>query len=223
MFTKTEDGRVVFNDVSKITDRQLELMYNRVRYLTYDFHSKEELKAFFGEGHPLQEDISLAVLSVLGRRQFFRPYTDKRKEYYRQCALKAYRPTHEWRLAGYILSDGTMLNFSYDGYIRTEDHREVKSFVRKPRMIDDNSFNNCAMIEFINCGNIRVSSDGFEVSSRLTYDQKDTIRKYMPCDGYHYVDIMNFQGRAAKKFTYDEWNPERMFNDINQYFDSIAM
>lgn len=88
-------------------------------------------------------------------------------------ALKTFGTTEFHQHAGYILEDGRMLNFSYDGYIRTEDHRIVGQYFK-------NKQGSKAMYAFMNRGNIRVicskSHYGFEFIKKPTKAQLREIR-----------------------------------------------
>lgn len=83
-------------------------------------------------------------------------------------ARKYYGETDIFEFAGYLLPDGTMLNFSYEGYQRDEDHRNIGQFFRKA----DGWF---AIVAFLRRGNIRVScnSNGY----RFEYIQEPTEKQ----------------------------------------------
>lgn len=64
-------------------------------------------------------------------------------------ARNTFGETNVFQFAGYLMSDGTMLNFSYGGYQRDEDHRAIGQFF-------SNSQGTEAMLKFMRRGNIRV-------------------------------------------------------------------
>ena len=65
-------------------------------------------------------------------------------------ARRKYKTTDYFEFAGYILEDGTMLNFSHENRQRDMDHREIEEFFTKAQGTD-------ALCKFMRRGNIRVS------------------------------------------------------------------
>lgn len=90
--------------------------------------------------------------------------------------LHEFGETYNVTCAGYILEDGTMINMSYDGFSRSEDHRYVGCFFNKAQGSE-------AMYRFMRRGNIRVKcSDsfyGFEYIKEPTMQQRKVITKAM--------------------------------------------
>ena len=86
--------------------------------------------------------------------------------------------TNNFYEAGYLLNDGTMLDFSGRKHGNTypqgraEDHREISS-------ADENS--DMDMVKFMASGNIRMKgeSNGFEVTKEPTPEQYKTLRSYI--------------------------------------------
>ena len=89
-------------------------------------------------------------------------------------AKKYYGITDVFEFAGYILPNGEMLNFSYGGYQRDEDHRNIGCFFSTAQGWE-------AMVKFMKRGNIRVccSSSGFrfEFIRKPTKEQIQTMRE----------------------------------------------
>ena len=69
-------------------------------------------------------------------------------------ARKVFGETDIFEFAGYMLEDGTMLNFSYGGYQRDEDHRIIGQFFEKAQGYE-------AIMKFMRRGNIRCSCGSF--------------------------------------------------------------
>ena len=69
-------------------------------------------------------------------------------------ARKVFGETDIFEFAGYMLEDGTMLNFSHEGYQRDEDHRIIGQFFEKAQGYD-------AIMKFMRRGNIRCSCGSF--------------------------------------------------------------
>ena len=223
MFTKSEDGIITFTDTSKITYEQWSLMLKKLNYVGYDFEDTDQVKEYFDRHRPLNKDQSDIVISVLKKKPIGYRMTSRKKESYLRRSVEHFGTTTRWEKAGYVLTNGLMLNFAGECPRRVFDHRDIKEIVTHPQMIGQFSENTCAMIEFINYGHIRCRTDGFETATRLTPDQKQTIRDYMDFDGSIFIDVMNPNGNVARHFEYYSWCPERMFNDINRYFDDIGL
>lgn len=89
-------------------------------------------------------------------------------------AKKYYGLTECFEFAGYLLEDGTMLNFSYGSYQRDEDHRSIGWFFK-------NAKSTAAMLKFMRRGNIRVMCNTnnycFEYIRKPTKEQIGRIRE----------------------------------------------
>lgn len=92
-------------------------------------------------------------------------------------AKRYYGTTEIPEFAGYLLTDGSMLNFSCEGYQRDEDHRNISQFFKTKN--DDGCFSTY-MYKFMRRGNIRVSCSGgcygLEFIKTPTRDQLYAIR-----------------------------------------------
>lgn len=221
MFTKDENGIITFEDTSPITYDQWVLIRRRLNHIGFDFPDEDSVKEYFDRHKPLRKDQSDIVISVLKKKPIGYRMTSQKKERYLRRSVEQFGVTYNWEQAGYLLTDGTMLNFAGNCPRRVCDHRDIQSVVTKPQQIDGYNKNTCAMIEFMNYGHIRCQSSGFETATKLTREQKETIEKYMYVDGWIFVDIMNPNGNTVKHFEYQEWCPHRMFNDIDKYFDIL--
>lgn len=88
-------------------------------------------------------------------------------------AKKIFGETNVFEFAGYILEDGTMLNFSYGGYQRDEDHRIIGEFYSKASGTE-------ALCKFMRRGNIRCSCNKdnycFEFAKAPTEKQWQVLR-----------------------------------------------
>ena len=221
MFTKDANGIITFEDTSPITYAQWVLIKRRLNHIGFDFPDEDSVKEYFDRHKPLRKDQSDVVISVLKKKPIDYKMTSQKKERYLRRSVETFGTTLNWEKTGYILTDGKMLNFAGCQPRRVYDHRDIKRVVTRPQMIEPYSKESCAMIEFINYGHIRCTSSGFETATRLTPEQKDTIRKYMYIDGWIYIDIMNPNGNTVKQFEYHEWSPSKMFKDIDSYFDML--
>lgn len=119
-------------------------------------------------------------------------------------ARRKYKTTDYFEFAGYILEDGTMLNFSHENRQRDMDHREIGEFFTKAQGTD-------ALCKFMRRGNIRVSCNSTDYC--FEFSVKPTIlqwRKLMTA------------ALAAKQYginLYIEYNKTiiRNYNELTDY------
>jgi hypothetical protein len=135
-------------------------------------------------------------------------------------AIKHFGTTTNILEAGYILTNGIMLDFSgkKDGgesNVRYIDHREIQE------ILESNGTN--ALIEFMNLGNIRLNpeSKGIDISINPTEKQILTLRNYFNYfNGEIIVDISDIKGRNIKTFEYNKRTASsKIINDIMEYFN----
>ena len=186
---RNPDKTRTFKNTDGISHKNWTLIYNRLNYLGYGFDNVDEVKDYLNQGHALQLDQSKAIVSILNGHM---TKTRKPKNAIEKCNEKAKRTfgiTDRCSAIGYILTDGTALKLSYDGFTRNRDHREISDVVKNPRIIDRYAENTCAMIQFINYGNIRVLGYGFELSNRLTPEQFKALKHYVSKSRMHDIQI----------------------------------
>ena len=144
---------------------------------------------------------------------------------YSTNAVEHFGTTDDWNETGYLMPDGTQLDFSgrHDGNtqsgVRTVDHRDIAD-VMDPSSYTDGAD---AMITFMDGGNIRISpeSGGINLSVLPTDKQfrglADFIRQN---DGEVMLDVDDQNGRTVFSKDYAiGTNPSAVFKDIRGYFN----
>ena len=150
-----------------------------------------------------------------------------------KAAKKKFGVTHDLREAGYILPDGTMLDFSGrhelfgadDSGIRgrrATDHRVISSvaydYDQEGNEIDTGIETN--MSDFIRRGAIRIDYNGgsINLATAPTPEQRNVLRRLIAGnDGDVYVDFGD--GWDSDHYAeYSEAKPSRVLNDIEHYF-----
>ncbi len=143
-------------------------------------------------------------------------------------AKERFGTTRDIREAGYVLPDGTMLDFSgrhmasgdtsYLNGGRTVDHRDIEdlnfeSDLNTPSGIETN------MPDFIRRGAIRIDSNGLiNLSVKPTKSQESVLRRLISRNGFMAVDFGD--GNSTRAYAeYDRPNAERILGDISDYFD----
>lgn len=150
-----------------------------------------------------------------------------------KAAKKKFGVTHDLREAGYILPDGTMLDFSGrhelfgadDSGIRgrrATDHRVISSvaydYDQEGNEIDTGIETN--MPDFIRRGAIRIdyNNGSINLSTAPTSEQRNVLRRLITGnDGDVYVDFGD--GWDSDHYAeYSEAKPSRVLSDIENYF-----
>lgn len=223
-----KENCIKFLDTDGITYNTWLKLLARINYLGYDIPHVNSLKEYFDRHTFLNEDQSIEILKVFGKEQkddsISETISETKIKEYNQKAKEHFGTTQRLSLAGYILTDGTLLKLSYDNWIRDIDHREIKDVLD----VDTSNDASAAMVYFINCGNIRLMEGCFEISRPLTDKQKpvvaQVIKKARNSDyQYMYVDIANEIGQIVKTFEYKFPSVSQVFSDINNYFKSIEI
>ena len=131
-------------------------------------------------------------------------------------AKQEFGTTNDFKEAGYLLQDGTMLDFSGKNQgsnvsgRRTLDHRDIQSV-------------NYEMREFMEAGNIRLQpeSNGFELMQEPTPEQYKTLSEYIDnTQGEVVIDIYKDNGmNRYDSASYKQGTPTaKVINDIKTYF-----
>lgn len=144
-------------------------------------------------------------------------------KYYEQKALEEFGKTYYFYDAGYILKDGSMLNFSGEKGkhfgIRGEDHRAIAIIFD-----EDISSGTEAMIKFMNYGNIRImdESPGIDLIKEPTQKQYDTIERFIfNCFQRRefYIDFSDTSGKVIYNKQYSGLlRSKNIIEDIKNYF-----
>jgi hypothetical protein len=142
-------------------------------------------------------------------------------------AKKHFGTTNNWEITGYLLKDGTQLDFSgkHQGNPRPTsrevDHRDIDEAYTAA----DGTFGyKGEMIDFINRGNIRVAPEigGIDLSVLPTPKQFIALDKYFDeHNGEIIVDYMRENGSAVGSTEYPKYTKNaRIENDIKRYFET---
>lgn len=219
-----EQNKIRFTDTSNINYNLWLLMLNRINHLGYGIPNVDMLKEYFDRHTFLNEDQSIEVLKVLNEEHDYPQISDEKIADYNQKVKNRFGVTTDLNLAGYILTDGSMICLSYDGYMRDIDHRDIKEVMD----IDTSDDPSAAMIAFISYGNIRVNNRCLEISKLPTHRQKEVIAKFINkarTSDYTYfaIDIANNSGFVVKTLEYDYPLFGQVMSDIEAYFEAITI
>ena len=146
-----------------------------------------------------------------------------------KLAIKYFGTTKSFKIGGYVMKDGTILDFSEsnhgsDGMNRYADHRYISNITYD--WDTDKLISNIEepdIWEFIDLGNIRLKyPNGFDLAQPMTKEQKMVMRLYIrECARINkndfYVTILK-DGNAQKYFKYDKIYVDLVMRDVNNYF-----
>lgn len=146
-------------------------------------------------------------------------------DYHRKLARKEFGITGNFKIAGYMMPNGSMLNFGAGSqYGRGEDHRGIASIY--PIDIEGGK----AMLKFMGEGNIRLmpESPGIDIAAETepTKQQYAMLKKMIEAlglkEGYFSVDFTETRseyGHTVANLVYENnINPTRIINDIKYYY-----
>ena len=139
-------------------------------------------------------------------------------------AIEEFGTTSSLRRAGYILPNGTLLNFTEsEGYRRDIDHRSICVVYTENNIpIWDDEYQGNYIVDFMNHGAIRcdVNTGLIDITKEPTDEQYFVLRQFMRMnDGEAYVDISDEVGNTIHSFYYNNALPSRLVNDLRQYFE----
>lgn len=141
-----------------------------------------------------------------------------------QEAVKHFGHTYSWAETGYVLTDGSRLDFSgrhegSGGGGRYEDHRDIAQLDAYSDFQGTD-----AMIDFMKRGNIRIvpEVDGINLSVRPTRAQENTLSDFISRRrGEVTLDIDNERGETVVSVEYPRGtHSNKVLQDIRNYFEN---
>jgi len=146
--------------------------------------------------------------------------SDEQKETI-EAAKAIYGITSDFREAGYLLTDGTMLDLSGkndggDPGHRSLDHREMNSFEHKGKVYSP------GMDGFMSMGNIRLKPEmgGIELTKSPNNEQAGALRNYIRHNkGDVIIDFSKENLDVENSIEYSGANADRVLNDIKNYYE----
>lgn len=151
----------------------------------------------------------------------FAPRTDEQREQMFDAAKTEFGTAKKFKTAGYMLPDGSLLDFSEEGN-RTErslDHRAIA------RVMSDRDYESRYdyIVDFMNEGGIRVIPEfaGLQMTTKPSEQQEKMIWDFIyTYDGEIILQIDDENGGQQVYMEYDRRTPaSKIFRDINGYFN----
>lgn len=193
------ENKVILTKPYELTIDDWQLIMTRFNRLGYELSSVDKVCV-------IAEEVKHAVL-VEAKRYFNKGHDD-----------------FPLQFAGYLTTDGTFLNFSYDGHMRDIDHRDIYDAIERFITPEKQSEYNAAMDFFMNCGNIRLTNNGIDLICEPTEQQVDKLYDYFEDlrtrERVIAVDYSNEDGHCVGSTNYDmAYIPvSTIIRDIKGYF-----
>jgi len=153
-------------------------------------------------------------------------YTDEEKQDHAQKAIEHFGKTYNWNETGYLLTDGTRLDFSGKnnggpGGERTVDHRGITEALGLDYGGKEYSG---AMIQFMSEGNIRImpETNGINLSVLPTKAQERALEDFISrARGEVILDLDDLNGNTISSTEYPKGTKAaKVLNDIRNYFEN---
>lgn len=148
-------------------------------------------------------------------------WSDEDVKKYVGKAVRKYHTTSRLENASYLLTTGSMLDFSDGQGYRVKDHREISEILDLPDYAEYSD----GMIAFMNMGNIRLQTYGIDVSAMPNAKQFSTLRdiifKVMRENDEFSVDFSKTDGYSAGSVTYGKGtSTSKIIADIKSFFET---
>ena len=150
-----------------------------------------------------------------------RKYSEEEISSFVQKAVRKYHTTYSLNRAAYLLTTGSMLDFSEGQGYRVKDHREISEVLNLPEYAQYSD----GMIVFMNMGNIRLQTYGIDISAMPNDKQISALRGIISSVMREYdeftVDFSKPNGNSDGSVTYPKGvATSRIISDIKSYFET---
>lgn len=194
-------------------------------------YAKWEKESGYGEAYKAYNEAGLRTRELsrqserirdsLSKKLLERKYTAEEIGGYVQKAIRKFHTTPYLNRASYLLTTGSMLDFSDGQGYRVQDHREISEVLGLP----DYANYSDGMIVFMNMGNIRLQSYGIDIAAMPTEKQISSLRgiisKVMGEYDEFTVDFSKPNGNNDGSITYPQGTSSaRIISDIKKYFET---
>ena len=223
------DGRIRPRNVADLSTEDWKTIYQATKKLGYGIKSASEAKQVYGryvgEGGFNQEQ-SEALKVAYGVTEQKGPSANPQRV---AAAKKEFGVTYDMAEAGYITTDGSMLDFSGKkeggpAHVRYMDHREINRVFDTENDSDPYNITKY-MNAFIAEGNIRLMDDVGVTMGEIepTPKQYNVLRKFIERvknnAGAFYLDISNANGNTIAERDYISGEtPNKILSEIKEYY-----
>ena len=196
-----------------------------------DEYAKWESESGYGEAYKAHSEAARKMREVqmqisqmersLNERLYQHTYTSEEVRDYVSKAVKKFHTTTRLDKASYLLTTGSMLDFSDGQGYRVQDHREISDILNLP----DYAEYSAGMILFMNMGNIRLQTYGIDIAAMPTERQISALRgiisEIMRNEDAFCVDFSTNKGNTDGSVEYPKGtSSSRIISDIRKYFET---
>lgn len=137
-----------------------------------------------------------------------------------RLAINQYGITHNIKAAGYILPDGSLLDFNRDN--RAIDHRNIEGIYQNngiPIWSDEYRYNYC--VDFMNHGAIRcdVNVGLLDMTMEPTPKQCQILKQFVRIAGEVDIDFTDEKGDTIHSVSYEDALPGKVVADIIRFYE----
>ena len=224
-FLEQKDGLIRFTNINKLSYSLLDQITKRFIYLGYTDMDIDKTKEYLSRGTFLNKDQSTEILKILNPTyQKETLYSQSQIEADNTAAKEYYGLTDCFYLAGYLLTDGSLLDFSEgQSFQRTLDHRDIGNVIKISDLNTGLSQPVAAMCQFMNYGNIRVHQSGIDLTQPPNETQKRVLASFICSLPELFVDISNVHGINLTSFSYQFPKAYKVFGDIENFFKQFEI
>ncbi len=156
----------------------------------------------------------------------FTPRTDEQREQLFDKAKAHYGLTNNFNASGYMLPDGSLLDFSEandggDPNRRSLDHRDIEGLIMDEGKEYDSRYH--YVVDFVDEGAIRMLPEaaGFQLSVPPTAEQRSRLMDYIyKHNGEVIMEITDENGSPRVYMEYNRrTSPSRIFSDMDRFFN----
>lgn len=212
----------VISDDTATKEKKNEMMEDYARWRSESGYTEayEKHKSFEGQARELRRGIE-RMEERLSKSLREKKYSEDEIKATVQKAVRKYHTTPYLSRASYLLTTGSMLDFSDGQGYRVKDHREISEILDLP----DYAQYADGMIIFMNMGNIRLQTYGIDISSmpnsRQISSLRDIIFKVMKEYDEFTVDFSKPNGNSDGSVTYPKGvSSSKIISDIKNYFET---
>ena len=157
----------------------------------------------------------------LSKKLTAKKFTTEEISGYVQKAIRKFHTTPYLNRASYLLTTGSMLDFSDGQGYRVQDYREISEILNLP----DYAEYSTGMIMFMNMGNIRLQTYGIDIAAMPNDKQVSALRGIIQNVMNEYdefvVDFSKSNGNSDGSITYPQGiSSARIISDIKKYFET---
>ena len=158
-------------------------------------------------------------------RERIQKQENEENEHIISLAVDEFGLTRDLNQAGYILPDGTLLNFGSGGY-RGTDHRNIADiYAENGIKIWDDEYRYNYVVDFMNRGAIRcdVNSGLLDMTKEPTNEQYYVINSFVRQAGDVDIDFTDNKGDIIHSVSYSNANPQAVVADIQRFYNEGIM